>query len=461
MGVYRNYARRPRMGLYVGLVALFALGLMAKPQIITLPFVLLLWDYWPLRRMFAPAAADAEFAPQPLSYLVMEKLPLFALSAASAVVTMIAQKSGGAVVSFQKFPLGVRFGNACVSYARYLGKLIWPVHLALFYPHPGSLALSAALLSLLLLLAISAAVYVYRRHRYLPMGWLWFLGTSVPMIGLVQVSRQAMADRYAYLTFIGPFIAVCWGVADLAEHLRIPARALQVASAVVLLALSVQSYRQIGYWADNMTLWTHALDVTSGNYMANNIVGSLLMDQGRMDDALAHFQAARAINPADPAAYMYIGIYRQEHGQPREALAEYQKLIDMTNDSIALNLWFRADTYVRMALAYHQLGDMAKAQECLREDLKLRPDNGPSWAALGVIAQTSGDMDTAIADYRQSVKVHPTDVAYVLLARALQKQGDTAGIQAAVQAAQKLSKGAQQTAKMTNQVFAQWAVPEK
>ena len=363
-------------------------------------------------------------------------------------------------VSFQKFPLSVRLENAAVSYARYLGKAIWPAHLALFYPHPGySLRAWTAVAALLLLLAISAAVYLYRRHRYLPVGWLWFLGTSVPMIGLVQVSRQAMADRYAYLTFIGLFIMAAWGVADLAQRLRIPARALQAASVAVLLALSVVSYRQIGYWADNMTLWTHALDVTSGNYMANNIVGSLLMDQGHMDEALAHFEAARAINPSDPASYMYIGIYKQEHGQPREALAEYQKLIDMTNDSIALNVWFRADTYVRMALAYHDLGDLTKAQECLREDLKLRPDNGPSWVALGVIAQTTGDMNTALADYRQSVKVHPTDVAYVLLARALQKQGNTEETQAAVAQAEKLSTNLRATAKMADQVFGQWAAP--
>ena len=144
---------------------------------------------------------------------------------------------------------------------------------------------------------------------------------------------------------------------------------------MVLLALSVRSYRQIGYWADNMTLWTHALDVTSGNCMANNIVGSLLIP-GPHGRSAGAFRAARAINPADPAAYMYIGIYKQEHGQPRQALAEYQKLIDMTNDSIALNRWFRADTYVRMALVYRQLGDTTKAKECLREDLSCGPTTG-------------------------------------------------------------------------------------
>ncbi len=219
LGAYRWYAREPRPGRYAVIAVLFALGLMAKPQVITLPFILLLWDYWPLQRMLVegqPAAigTGAAVPPRRFSSLLLEKLPLVALSAISAVITVMAQRRGGIN---PELSLSARLANAIVCYARYVGKAVWPTHLAPMYPHPGSsLANWEVFSALLFLMVVTALVIAARRRRYLPVGWLWFLGTLIPMIGLVQVGRQAMADRYAYVPFLGLFIMMCWGVADCA-----------------------------------------------------------------------------------------------------------------------------------------------------------------------------------------------------------------------------------------------------
>ena len=222
LGAYRWYALKPRFDRYLAVASVYALGLMAKPQVITFPCVLLLWDYWPLQRMFAPAGPSSGTRPvavvpgRSFRWLLLEKLPLFALSAASAVLTVKAQRSGGALGDvFTSYPLPVRLENAIVSYVRYMGKAVWPSHLAIFYPHPEGL-LNPWLVAgaSILLLAITVLVVAGRRRRYFLVGWFWFLGTLVPMLGLLQVGGQAMADRYAYLSLIGLFLMICWGVAD-------------------------------------------------------------------------------------------------------------------------------------------------------------------------------------------------------------------------------------------------------
>src|SRR5271166_5172100 len=243
LGAYRWYAREPRVGRYLAVACLFALGLMAKPQVITLPFVLLLWDYWPLQRMFAsvgePASGTAIQTVIParsLSQLIWEKVPLFFIIAMDAAVTMKAQ--GVARPSNWSYTFWIRVGNAIVAYARYLGKTFWPAHLALLYPHPGnSLRLWEVTASALLLVTITGFVALNWQRRYLVVGWFWFLGTMVPMVGIVQVGRQAIADRYAYLPFIGLFIMICWGVAVWAQQCRLPTALLAGTTIVVLLAL--------------------------------------------------------------------------------------------------------------------------------------------------------------------------------------------------------------------------------
>ncbi len=372
LGAYRWYARQPRLSRYALVAFLFALGLMAKPQVITLPFVLLLWDYWPLGRLsfgkekFVPAIPSATTFPQRnFSSLVVEKLPLLALSLASALITMNAQSTGGATSAFG---LSVRLENALVSYARYVIKAFWPTHLALFYPHPGASLKSWQMYgALLLLLAISALAVEGIHRRYLLVGWLWFLGTLVPMIGLMQVGTQAMADRYAYLSFIGLFIMVCWGVADWTEAKHFPAALVPAVSAVVLIALTAVAYRQVGYWQDNVTLWSHALQVTDRNWLAENNLARALQAQGRTDEAIPHFFKAAEIYPADPISNMNIAVYEQQRGDLQAAIEHYKIVV-----SVSRNPELKFAALNSMGKAYRQLGDEEQARQCFAAAASVR-----------------------------------------------------------------------------------------
>ena len=263
LAAYRWYAKQPRAGRYLLVALLFALGLMAKPQVITLPFLLLLWDYWPLQRLFPHSQGEngeVVFPPRSFTQLVVEKLPLLAISAISAVVTVKAQQAGSSVQSLTKFPFSLRLANAIVSYARYLGKAVWPSSLAAFYPFSRtSPPVWQILTALLLLLAITGLVVAGRKYRYLTVGWLWFLGALIPMIGLVQVGVQSMADRYAYLSFIGLFLMLSWGVAELAEARHLSYAWMTGISAVVLLILAGVTRYQLSYWSDEVSLWSHAI----------------------------------------------------------------------------------------------------------------------------------------------------------------------------------------------------------
>jgi tetratricopeptide (TPR) repeat protein len=370
LGAYRWYVARPKAGRYAVMALLFALGLMAKPQIITFPFVLLLWDYWPLRRMkiAKESASDSDFPPKSFRALVEEKLPLFGIAAASAVMTMKAQQAGGAVLSLASSPLSMRLSNAIVSYVKYIEKALWPTRLAPMYPHPGnSLPAWQVYGALLILLAITMLATERSSHRYLLVGWLWFLGAMVPMIGLVQVGRQAMADRYAYLPLLGIFIMICWGVADYVQDKHLPAALLPAAGCVAVLALTVIAHRQMGYWADNITLWTHTIEVTAPNYVAQDDLGGALMTANRLNDAIGHFREAAAIHPVDPISNFNIGFYDQRHGDLRNAIEQYKKAIILTTSPT-----LKIQALNNMGMAYRDLGDTGKAHECFDDAKKMQ-----------------------------------------------------------------------------------------
>jgi hypothetical protein len=374
LGAYRWYAREPQVGRYALVALLFALGLMAKPQVITFPCVLLLWDYWPLRRMFAtddplsfgngPQGAGSA---KSFRWLVVEKLPLFALSASSAVVTIKAEETGSGIVWY---PLSFRVENAIVCYAHYVRNAFWPTRLAVLYPHPQvpppAWQVAAAAL---FLLAVTALVAESWRRRYLAVGWLWFLGTLVPMIGLVQVGQQAMADRYAYLPFIGLFIMVCWSVADWAEHRHLSAALLPAASIAALLALTVVAHRQISYWSDSVTLWSHTLQVTTGNWVAERDLGTFELVKGNVDAAMPHFFRAVAINPSEPSSNLDIGFYEYQHGNLREAVKRYKIVI-----SVPSTVQLKIQAFNNLSLVYTALGRHADAERCskLAESLHRR-----------------------------------------------------------------------------------------
>ncbi len=371
LGAYRWYALKPRIDRYLAVASLYALGLMAKPQIVTFPCVLLLWDYWPLHRMFAPTDDSSgrlratDLPAKSLSWLIIEKLPLFALSAASALLTLKAQASVGALNGvFTSYPLSIRLENAVVSYVRYIGKAVWPAHLAVYYPHPEILLNPwPVACAAVLLLTITALVIVGRRRRYFLVGWLWFLGTLIPMIGLVQVGAQAMADRYAYLSFIGLFLMICWGVADFQPATRRPDSAwtqeghtssawLAVACFAMLLALTAVAHQQLWYWRDSLALWEHAAATTPNNWMAEDMLGGVTLELGKPDQALAHYYRALALKQDDPISNINIGNWNLYSGKPREAIEYYQRVLRSPRSPEVL----RTKATEGLERAYRELG---------------------------------------------------------------------------------------------------------
>src|SRR5271166_50120 len=380
LAAYRWYARQPGFGRYVMVAFLFVLGLMGKPQIITLPFVLLLWDYWPLHRMFAgdteslEGTATTEVVPaRSFSWLVKEKLPLFGICLVDAAVTMIAQHVGPP--KSWGYSLSIRIGNAIVSYARYVGKAFWPTNLSLYYVHPGnSLRWWQVGGAFLLLLAITALALARRRQRYLLVGWLWFLGTLVPMIGLIQVDMQGMADRYAYVSFIGLFLMFCWGVADWSEQWHLPRAVLPVVSAAVLVFLSAVSHRQVSYWSDEVTLWTHCTEVTNNNLKAEFYLGFALLSADLPDEAAQHFRKAESYNRGDPDTNLQLAFYEHKRGNLPQAIEYYKTVLAITE-----NPALKRQVLTNMAAAYRAMGDYSAANECLQNAAQAAPAYSIDW----------------------------------------------------------------------------------
>jgi protein O-mannosyl-transferase len=378
LGAWHWYAMKPGVGRYLLVAFLFALGLMSKSQVITLPFVLLLWDYWPLRRWSAGARevpagmapTDSAIPPRQLSWLLLEKLPLLALCAASAMLTLHAQRAGGAINPLNSYLLSIRVQNAIVSYGRYLGKALWPAHLAAFYPYQRTgFNMWLVVASCLLLIIVTGLVLICRRRRYLAVGWLWFLGTLVPMIGLVHVGDHSMADRYSYLPFVGLFIMFVWGISDLASGKirRTDMRPgwLAAFGIAILVILMLLTHRQIGYWKNNVTLWSHAAAVTKDNDTAETFLGQALLRRDNPQAAIPHFQRAIAIFPEGPRAHMFLGVAEQQSGNPRAALEQFQTALDLDQKYGTVGAWIRAATLQGMAYAYRDLGDFPRAEQSL------------------------------------------------------------------------------------------------
>ena len=433
---YGWYVRRASVRRYAVVAVLFALGLMAKPEIITLPFVLLLWDYWPLRRMGGGLPAEnlpGGLVPRSFSFLFLEKVPLLLLSAGSGVITLVAQRGGQAL---RDVPAWVRFGNSAVAYVRYLGKAFWPVRLAVPYPHPGRLLpIWEILASAAVLLLSTGLVLRWRDHRYLVVGWFWFLGTLVPVIGLVQVSTQAMADRYAYLPYIGLFVCVIWGVAETARERKISAVWLGVPAVLVLFTLGIVSRHQLAYWHDSESLWRHTLSVTQRNYAAHDALGHALADQGRVKEAMVEFNAAESLHAYSAAEMVRFGFYEQTHGHVQEAIEQYRQALDNSPDSntraVALNL---------LGSAFTQMGDIPRAKMSYAYALKENPDNGAALVGSGLLAERDGDFRFAVEQISHAIKVEPTDVGYLLLGQALRRAGHTTEADEAYAQAQRISR---------------------
>jgi protein O-mannosyl-transferase len=415
IAAYLRYVQSPNGSRYALLLVAFFLALASKPMAVTLPFVLLLLDYWPLQRIkgWIPPEEKNRFAQAPFSHCVREKIPLLLLSAASCVVTLIAQRAEGSIKSSQDFSMGERLGNAAYSCVLYLWKAAYPAKLAVFYPHPGDL-LSFWLIWLCFVVLLTLTWLVWRaRHAagYIVVGWLWFLGTLVPVIGIVQVGDQAMADRYAYFSLIGIFIAAVWATAEICEHWRIKTHWLVGAAIVVLITFSLVSRRQIGYWKDSYSLWSHALAVTADNPTAENQFGMALVDLNREDEAMAHFERAIDLGSRDPTSYLNVGAYLSEHGDQRQAIAVFETALRMGGDPES-----RALTSLDLGFAYASIGEYERARAWFEQAWKLDPDRVS--ATLGALTQFAGSHPSA-KEYmklglllEQAGKIYDAESAY-------------------------------------------------
>jgi len=333
---YARYARdNVRSSFwYMTVTVLFALGLMCKPTLVTLPFVLLLLDYWPLGRVRPSSSsrrgetASAWSRRNTWSWLVIEKVPLFVLSAASSVATLLAQKQ--ALDLSIKAPLEERLGNALISYVAYVGQMIWPAHLAVLYPYPeGNLKVPQVILALLLLLMISVAFFLWRKkYPFLLIGWLWYLGMLIPMIGIIQVGSQVRADRYTYLPQIGLYLLVAWSAAELFHRWRRSREILAAAAVLIIMALTTRSYLQTSCWRDTETLWRHAIASTSNNYIAHTNLAQTLTHSGRFAEAIAECEKALKIKPDFAAAHNNLGVALLRNKQSGDGALGHDGAVD-------------------------------------------------------------------------------------------------------------------------------------
>ncbi|MGA3284787.1 MAG: tetratricopeptide repeat protein [Verrucomicrobiota bacterium] len=371
----------------------FAMGLMSKPMLVTLPGVLLLLDCWPLER----------WKHKSIGKLLVEKIPFVLLSVLASVVTIMVQRSGGAVTPFERLSFSLRLENALVSYGRYLGKLFWPENIAVLYPYPREWPAWVVLWSSLMLLGISILVVVLRKQRsYLPVGWFWFVGTLVPVIGLVQVGEQSMADRYMYVPMIGVLILVAWGLPELIGRWRygmVVLSAMAIASAVLCLFITRQ---QIGYWKDSETLFRREIAVAGDTRTAHYKLGAALSRKGELDEATRQFQETLKLEPDNFYALYSLGVISSSKGQLDEAIQFFQEALKLKPDY--------ADAHYSLGIALGKKGRLDEAIGQYQEILRLNPDYFGVHNNLGVAFARKGQLDEAIGQFQAVLKLDPKDI---------------------------------------------------
>jgi Flp pilus assembly protein TadD len=436
MLAYGWYAQRPAIRRYSLVALMFACGLMAKPQVITLPCVLLLWDYWPLHRFGfgADSESSSRFPARSLWWLTLEKMPLLLLSAGDALLTMQAQKHAvrGAQAGYS---VAVRFGNAALSYARYVGHAFWPVHLSPAYAHPGAtISWSQVVVACGFLLLVSVLVLASHK-RYLLVGWLWFLGILVPMIGIVQVGDQAMADRYAYIPYIGLFWMVTWSLAEASRDWKISSRWLAAPLCAVLIGSAFLTQRQIGYWHDGETLWRYALRVTDKNFMAHCYLAAVLTKEERHEEAMVEYVAADQLHRYPLDQIVLFADYELRHEHTSEAMKDAQRVLDGTDDRQSREMAYRD-----LGIGNTKLGKTAEARTNFQNALQIDPNDPFVLMGMGLLDYRYGDFASAADYFSRAVKSEPSDFEYLLLATALEKSGRQAEASAAYAQAQRMSQ---------------------
>jgi tetratricopeptide (TPR) repeat protein len=433
LAAYGWYVQRPNVRRYLLVAAMFVLGLASKPMVITLPCVLLLIDYWPLQRIqgWGPASDAFPVSQLPLRQLVLEKLPLLALSADSAIVTLVVQRTAGAMDSSKNYALGVRLANAVCSYALYVGKTLWPVRLAALYPHPGNtLGFWKPAVATLFLIAASGLVWkLGSTRRYLITGWLWFLGMLVPVIGIIQVGAQAMADRYAYLPLIGVFVIVAWSLGELADRRALPTWWRIAPAAVILVLLSLLTWHQIGYWQNTLDLWSHTLDVTNDNEVAEENLGSALQGLGRIEESLPHFRNGARIAPEQVVVHVNLAATLAQTGHYQEAVPEYEASIRLGPRPNVLPV-----IYADLGTTYLKLEDLAKSRQSYERSLQMDPQQPSALQGMQQLQR-----EESIQQLQRMVVAQPTGAGYQKLGQLLLVAGRFPEARAAYQQALRLN----------------------
>jgi hypothetical protein len=370
--MYVNYVLRPSWLRYIGAIVVFTIGLLAKPMLVTLPFVLLLVDYWPLNRFDSAANLKTSNrrhgkAEQKINKIIIEKIPFFAIATISGVVTFFVQRASGTVADIKLLSFEDRLANVFLSYAKYIGKLFWPQNLSVFYPlNTGGITNWQIWACVLLLLSISILVIHFRSRRYLAVGWFWFIGTLVPVIGIVQVGTQAFADRYTYIPYIGLFIMIAWGGAELSLNRPYLKIISGISMAAIIAAFGICTFYQAGYWKNSVAIFSHAIETTDNNYLAHCNLAKELRAQGKTAQAIEHFKKSYHIAPNYPDTVNGLGCALFDNGNIDEAIYYFQRAIEVRPDS----------PYARnnLGFALEQKGRINEAVDLFRQAVQLKPD---------------------------------------------------------------------------------------
>ena len=401
MWSYAFYTERPGVSRYMLTLLFFALGLMAKPMLVTLPFVLLLTDYWPLHRVqmfrFTNNRQARKFS---ILQLIWEKVPFFTLAAASSVVTLIAQKGGGAVTSLDVLPIKIRIANAFISYISYIAKMFWPRDLAVLYPMPHIfLAWQAAVAGLSLFCISVVLIRAMRRRPYLGVGWFWYLGTLLPVIGLVQVGVQSMADRYTYVPLIGLFILLTWGIHDFMGRWRRGRIVAAIGAALTLLGFMAGASFQVRHWKTSTTLFTHALGITSDNWLIHYNLGVTLAKEGKLNEAISHYSEALRIKKNYAIAHNNLGIVLSMQGKTEEAIDHYSEALHIDPDN--------PETHNNLGILLDTQGEWEKAIRHYSEALRINPDYAKAHFNLASTLLRQKRVDEALGHLYDAVKINP------------------------------------------------------
>ncbi len=420
IGAYVRYAQRPGVPAFLLVVLVFGLCIMTKPIVVTLPFVLFLLDYWPLERFrFGPKTgtepADRHSPPalfpdesthlnfrkaQPW-LLIVEKIPFFVLAAVLSVITFTAQRGGGVMSGLEKLPLKSRAANALISYLTYIEKMVWPSGLAVFYPHPAGkfsvvkAALSAVLLALLTILCLC----LWRRRKYLATGWLWYVGTLVPVIGLVQVGAQARADRYMYLTMIGLLVVVAWAISDMVARYRRLRVLAFLAALVMLTGAAVCTRLQLRHWKNSEALFRHALDVTQNNVVMHNNYANLLHESGKLDEAVRHYEKSLKLRPNSAEIHNNFANVLSELGRADDAVIHYKRALELKSNF--------AVAHYNLAGLLAKQADLEGAIKDYQQAVKIKPDYVEAWGELGFVLAQKGLFEDAIDCYEKAIELKP------------------------------------------------------